>query len=1217
MGTTPSPAQSEKPGSNPFRGLVPYEQTDQLFARDADVQLVQSRFWASSATILFAGSGVGKSSFINAKLLPALRTRLGEGHVFAPKEWTKDDPTSRVKEQLVAIAANRTTRKGNVLVLDQFEEVFQYLTDVELLRSFGQLLASIVSEDSTYQTRILIAIREEFLAPLTIFDSFVPGILTNYYRLERVTADQVRLIIEKTVGLEGAQCDEGKLKALISDLSSVGHQSTDQDTAPLAPTASSDNPKSDLRMVHIDLPYLQIVCRRVWDREVCGQDFGLASFKHGDAPLKLIDYCRGQLKTFRWRARRLLTQVFARLKGPKERTAQGERGPFLFSYKNGDAPKELEAYCQGHLDVFTRKERYLLARAIAHLTGPHEAKKAVKVSDLAFEMKEGETEPLASILETLSKKDVRILRDRTENKLGQQPVKIYELYHDMYSQMLWKWREEQLARLQRTLIAKAILAATLCWFLILSPLWSTTLAWPSLKTRQGTKIETSFVLDMRNALAHSMLFRFIGDHLWREYTTKLSDESAIRQETEGALLYRLADPSFADQDIDSEAAKRLVTPARFLKGTFSLAPGNGQWADAAILEPGPDGKSDVIAATVNGLLVRWDGDHNVLNNSLMKVVDPLDPRHLASRQGFHTLCLSPNGQSAVVVWLPSDPASSSRSLATVHVDLVQTSNGVTKDRKDISVDLGSILGSAGMSAATRQRGALGAEIDPAFLAIFGARGTFSSDNSRFAVIVGDQLRVFDQNLNQKSATVTTGPQSYIDDLAFVDRPLANRRKLLLVSERSYRGSSLIRVFDLEGDVHELKTQQSQSVSLPPDARFVLGSKGMLAQVGGQWSWVLPDTMEPSPSENSLESYLQPQAFDDQRNLILSKDLSGTLVVSSWQSDHFESETLSISEPRQVRVQSRSITVASTSRLVTLSRFLTLDSTKIRLWDLSELGNVVDSLKTKPRSEPELWAFCNPDRKICATGNKKNQIWTVDGDRAHAPDLPWTVTLPHADGPRRMILSRSGTQLFAWYPDEVLYASKGDGHAKSDPRTNFLDAEFGPDKQLLTVITNDHVQIRDLKPPFESKWSMECNGCSLLHTSNDNGVILYSSTWIHRISPDRRSSIHRWLEGDSMWPHIISVAHLTRIGTVKPSAPNDNSKVFVDGSTTPLDFEAIDRMESENRRVSIVPTTDGYWNFAPCPPPADLTQQPDKSRTHRAMCEWERRTGRHLGSPPEP
>jgi hypothetical protein len=58
--------------TNPFRALSPFEREDRdvLFGRDGDLTLLLDRLMSRRATLFFAGSGVGKTSFLNAKLVP-------------------------------------------------------------------------------------------------------------------------------------------------------------------------------------------------------------------------------------------------------------------------------------------------------------------------------------------------------------------------------------------------------------------------------------------------------------------------------------------------------------------------------------------------------------------------------------------------------------------------------------------------------------------------------------------------------------------------------------------------------------------------------------------------------------------------------------------------------------------------------------------------------------------------------------------------------------------------------------------------------------------------------------------------------------------------------------------------------------------------------------------------------------------------------------------
>src|SRR4051812_5346099 len=110
------------PVANPFRGLVQYQRNDPLFARDQDVELIQSRLWSNRVTVMFAGSGVGKSSFLNAKLTPSLEEIFKPEHVGVPDaiSWARDDPRKALSEVKQRVTAGKPTRRGSIIILDQF-----------------------------------------------------------------------------------------------------------------------------------------------------------------------------------------------------------------------------------------------------------------------------------------------------------------------------------------------------------------------------------------------------------------------------------------------------------------------------------------------------------------------------------------------------------------------------------------------------------------------------------------------------------------------------------------------------------------------------------------------------------------------------------------------------------------------------------------------------------------------------------------------------------------------------------------------------------------------------------------------------------------------------------------------------------------------------------------------------------------------------------------
>src|SRR6266702_1131039 len=154
---------------NPFRGLASYVEGESLFEREADVDLVKSRLWSSRYTVLFAGSGVGKTSFLRAKLITSLKETLGNFNVVMPDSWADVDAVLALREFREA-KPNKNAQGGpSVLILDQFEEVFQSFPNVLLLNSLGRELAAFSSKSSNIDTRVLLSVREEFLAELSTF----------------------------------------------------------------------------------------------------------------------------------------------------------------------------------------------------------------------------------------------------------------------------------------------------------------------------------------------------------------------------------------------------------------------------------------------------------------------------------------------------------------------------------------------------------------------------------------------------------------------------------------------------------------------------------------------------------------------------------------------------------------------------------------------------------------------------------------------------------------------------------------------------------------------------------------------------------------------------------------------------------------------------------------------------------------------------------------
>ena len=61
----------------PYKGLQPYEEqdSDNFYGRDHEARILMDKILTNKLTLLFAASGVGKSSLLQAGIMPKLRKR--------------------------------------------------------------------------------------------------------------------------------------------------------------------------------------------------------------------------------------------------------------------------------------------------------------------------------------------------------------------------------------------------------------------------------------------------------------------------------------------------------------------------------------------------------------------------------------------------------------------------------------------------------------------------------------------------------------------------------------------------------------------------------------------------------------------------------------------------------------------------------------------------------------------------------------------------------------------------------------------------------------------------------------------------------------------------------------------------------------------------------------------------------------------------------------
>jgi tetratricopeptide (TPR) repeat protein len=241
-------APSAVDAQHPWLGLDSFtEETRAYFyGRDEEVAELARRVQRKLLTILFGQSGLGKTSILRAGIVPRLRP-LGYCPVYVRIDYSQQAPapSEQIKEAIFrATQASGTWTQPGVavageslweflhhrddvlrdasgkpliplLIFDQFEEIFtlaqtddfgrkraaQFVEDLADLvenRAPKALEARIEQDETAAERfdftrgdyRILIALREDYLAHLEAFKGVMPSITQNRMRLARMTGEQ-------------------------------------------------------------------------------------------------------------------------------------------------------------------------------------------------------------------------------------------------------------------------------------------------------------------------------------------------------------------------------------------------------------------------------------------------------------------------------------------------------------------------------------------------------------------------------------------------------------------------------------------------------------------------------------------------------------------------------------------------------------------------------------------------------------------------------------------------------------------------------------------------------------------------------------------------------------------------------------------------------------------------------------------------------------------
>lgn len=244
----------------PYVGPRPFRPGEKLFGRDREIRTLYYKLCADRVVLLHSPSGAGKSSLINAGLLPRMKKEFdiwGPARVYLPPPGGF---SAGINPFVASVAGQESltqyfgslraaSKKNLLLVFDQFEEIItKEPVNRPAKEEFFHQLGEVLHDPGIWA---LFAMREDYLASLAPYVENLPSHLLNRFRIDLLGKEAALLAMQEPAQAAGRPFTPGALANLSRELCQI--------QAP-APDGKIEWVEGD----YIEPLQLQVVCFELW-----------------------------------------------------------------------------------------------------------------------------------------------------------------------------------------------------------------------------------------------------------------------------------------------------------------------------------------------------------------------------------------------------------------------------------------------------------------------------------------------------------------------------------------------------------------------------------------------------------------------------------------------------------------------------------------------------------------------------------------------------------------------------------------------------------------------------------------------------------------------------------------------------------------------------------------------------------------------------------------